>query len=349
MEETISLQEIFQVIKKRMKLIIAITVAAVLVSALITLFILTPKYEASSQFIVSQSEPAQELNINDIRTNVEMINTYNVIITSPAIMDQVIEELDLNLSNGALASKISVANAQDSQVVNVTVTDTDPAVAANIANTTVEVFKESVPTYMNVDNVSILSAAVVGDNPAPVSPNVTLNIAIAFVLGVMVGVGLAFLLEYLDTTIKTEEDIEKLLGTTSDGRCSDQWMRIQLLTHLEQREEEVRNMARRKTITKTQVSRTLVMRDQPKSPISEQFRTLRTNLQFSAIDNELKSLLVTSSSPSEGKSTTASNLAIAFAQQGKKVLLVEPIAEADYSLYISGCEQLRIKQPFNWR
>ncbi|MBR7552538.1 CpsD/CapB family tyrosine-protein kinase [Allobacillus sp. GCM10007491] len=82
-------------------------------------------------------------------------------------------------------------------------------------------------------------------------------------------------------------------------------------------------MARRKTITKTQVSRTLVMRDQPKSPISEQFRTLRTNLQFSAIDNELKSLLVTSSSPSEGKSTTASNLAIAFAQQGKKVLLVD--------------------------
>ncbi|MBR7552539.1 YveK family protein [Allobacillus sp. GCM10007491] len=211
MEETISLQEIFQVIKKRMKLIIAITVAAVLVSALITLFILTPKYEASSQFIVSQSEPTQEVNINDIRTNVEMINTYNVIITSPAIMDQVIEELDLNLSNGALASKISVANAQNSQVVNVTATDTDPAVAANIANTTVEVFKESVPTYMNVDNVSILSAAVVGDNPAPVSPNVTLNIAIAFVLGVMVGVGLAFLLEYLDTTIKTEEDIEKLL------------------------------------------------------------------------------------------------------------------------------------------
>nr|WP_289037964.1 CpsD/CapB family tyrosine-protein kinase [uncultured Allobacillus sp.] len=82
-------------------------------------------------------------------------------------------------------------------------------------------------------------------------------------------------------------------------------------------------MARRKTITKTQVSRTLVMRDQPKSPISEQFRTMRTNLQFSAIDNELKSLIVTSSSPSEGKSTTASNLAIAFAQQGKKVLLVD--------------------------
>ncbi|MFB9974864.1 CpsD/CapB family tyrosine-protein kinase [Allobacillus sp. SKP2-8] len=82
-------------------------------------------------------------------------------------------------------------------------------------------------------------------------------------------------------------------------------------------------MARRKTITKTQVSRTLVMRDQPKSPISEQFRTMRTNLQFSSIDNELKSLLVTSSSPSEGKSTTASNLAIAFAQQGKKVLLVD--------------------------
>ncbi|MFC0013762.1 MULTISPECIES: YveK family protein [Allobacillus] len=217
MEETISLQEIFLVIKKRVKLIIAITLAAILVSALITLFLFTPKYEASSQFIVSQSEPSQELNFNDIRTNVEMINTYNVIITSPAIIDQVIEKLDLNMSNGALASKINVANAQSSQVVNVTVTDTDPAVAANIANTTVEVFKESVPTYMNVDNVSILSAAVVSDDPTPVSPSVTLNIAIAFVLGLMIGVGLAFLLEYFDTTIKTEEDIEKLLDTPVMG------------------------------------------------------------------------------------------------------------------------------------
>ena len=211
MEESISLQEIFLVLKKRIKLIIVITLAAVLISALGTLLLITPKYEASSQFIVSQPEPTQEMNINDIRTNVEMINTFTVIITSPAILNQVNDELNLNTSTDALASKINVSNAQNSQVVNVTVTDTDPASAANIANTTVEIFQESIPTYMNVDNVSILSTAEIGENPSPVSPNVNLNIVIALVLGAMVGVGLSFLLEYLDTTVKTEEDIEDLL------------------------------------------------------------------------------------------------------------------------------------------
>lgn len=221
MEETISLQEIASILKKRFKLIFLITVSFALLSFLITFFLITPKYEASSQFIVNQKDSLNEFNINEIRTNVELINTYNVIIKSPAILDYVIEELNLNLSVNQLANMISVSNTQGSQVVNVTVTHTNPNRAEEIANTTVEVFQERIPVLMNVDNVNILAPANVGSNPSPVSPNMTLNIAIAIVLGLMVGVGLAFLLEYLDNTIKTEQDIEKYLDLPVMGTISN--------------------------------------------------------------------------------------------------------------------------------
>ncbi len=213
MEETISLKEIFEVIKKRFWLITLFVFGAAVIAAAISYFVLTPTYEAKSQFIVNQSQQDQtQYSINDVRMNVELINTYNVIIKSPAILEDVIETLNLSYSPSTLEGKIDVSSAQNSQVVTVTVTDPDPRLAVEIANTTVEVFQSNLPDLMNVDNVKILSEAKLAANPTPVAPKPVLNIAIAIVLGGMIGVGLAFLLEYLDTTIRTEDDIEKHLG-----------------------------------------------------------------------------------------------------------------------------------------
>lgn len=215
MEESISLKEIFGVIKKRLLLIMAITLGAAVVAAVISYFVLTPTYESSSQFIVNQSQqqdPNVQYNVNDIRANVEIINTYNVIIKSPAILEEVIEELGLSYSAGKLSENINVSNAENSQVVTVTATDENPVAAVDIANTTVAVFQDRIQEFMNVDNVSILTEAQLSPNPSPVAPNPVLNIAIAIVLGVMIGVGLAFLLEYLDNSITTEDDIDKHLG-----------------------------------------------------------------------------------------------------------------------------------------
>lgn len=214
MEETISLKEIFEIIKKRLLLILAFILGAALIAAVVSYFFLTPTYEASSQFIVNQGQQDQntQYNVNEAWSNTEIINTYNVIITSPAILDEVVEELELPYSSGILAEKIQVGNAQDSQVVTVTATDESPEMAVQLANTTVSVFQENIPEILSVDNVTILSQAELSANPSPVAPNPLLNIAIAIVLGGMVGVGLAFLLEYLDNTITSEEDIEKKLG-----------------------------------------------------------------------------------------------------------------------------------------
>ncbi|MFD1348018.1 YveK family protein [Oceanobacillus caeni] len=222
MEETISLKEIFEVLKKRILMILSITLGAAIVAAVVSYFLLTPTYESSSQFIVNQKQedPATQYNAGDIQTNVQLINTYNIIIKSPAILDEVVEDLKLPYTSEELGDKINVTSADNSQVVTVTVTDEDPAVAVDIANATVEIFQKNIPEIMNVDNVSILTKAEVAEDPTPVAPNPILNIAIAIVLGIMVGVGLALLLEYLDSTVTTEEDIEKKIGLPVIGVIS---------------------------------------------------------------------------------------------------------------------------------
>lgn len=213
MEETISLQDLFRTLKKRIVLILTITILAMGIAAVASYFFMTPIYQSSTQILVNQkADETNQFNQQAIQTNLQLINTYNVIIKSPAILSKVIEQLDLETTPAQLNGQLTVSSAQNSQVVNLTVQDENPYRAVDIANTTAEVFQTEIQTLMNVDNVNILSPAIPSDNPSPVKPQKLLNIAIAAVVGLMVGVGLAFLLEYLDTTVKTEQDVEELVG-----------------------------------------------------------------------------------------------------------------------------------------
>lgn len=221
MEETISLQDILKTIKKRLFLIISLTIVAMIAAAIISYFVMTPVYQADTQILVNQQKSQTEtIETQDIQTNLQLINTYNVIIKSPAILEKVIERLDLDISPTQLSEQITVSNAQNSQVINVSVQDAQHFKAVDIANTIAEVFQEDIPVLMNVDNVNILSPAIHLEAPSHVKPNEKLNIAIAAVIGLMLGVGLAFLLEYLDTTIKTEQDVEELLNLPIIGMIS---------------------------------------------------------------------------------------------------------------------------------
>ncbi|WP_413378001.1 YveK family protein [Alkalihalobacillus sp. 1P02AB] len=210
MEETISLQDIFSTLKRRIKLLLILPIIALVISGVVSYFVLTPIYSTSTEILVNQTSN-EAYTHNDIRTNLELINTYSDIIKSPVILDDVIAELGLNQSAGSLKSLISVSSQNNSQVVTLTVQHENPATAVNIANTTALVFQDKIVPLMNVDNVNILSPAVLSESPSPIKPNPTLNMAIAFVVGLMAAVGLAFLLEYLDPTIKSEDELERLL------------------------------------------------------------------------------------------------------------------------------------------
>ncbi|WEG13381.1 Wzz/FepE/Etk N-terminal domain-containing protein [Pullulanibacillus sp. KACC 23026] len=213
MEETISLQEIYQTIKKRIVLIVIITLLATVASGIFTKFFVTPKYDASTQVLVNQASSNQnsQIDYTQVQTNVQLINTYSVIIKSPTILNEVIRQLHLNLTADDLGDMITVNSAENSQVFTVTVESDGEAKSVRIANAVASAFKKKIQSLMKVDNVSILSKASIAEHASPVKPNLKMNVAIGFVVGLMISIGLAFLLEFLDKTIKTEEDIERYL------------------------------------------------------------------------------------------------------------------------------------------
>jgi len=211
MEETISLKELFETVRKRLSFILLLTFSTAVVAAIFSFFIITPVYQVSTQILVNRSTVDENFNTNEVQTNIQLINTYSGIITSPRILDIVSEELKGKYTTAELKEKVTVQSEDNSQILSVVVEDPNPNEAAKIANKIGEVFQREVVKIMNVDNVNILTPAEVPDDISPVKPKPLLNIAIAIVIGLMAGVGLAFLFEYLDNTLKTEEDIERYL------------------------------------------------------------------------------------------------------------------------------------------
>lgn len=212
MEETLTLKELFQALKKRLWLIALITVITATVSAVLTFFVLTPMYDVKTQLLVNQTKSEQQIyNTTELQANVQLINTYNVIIKSPTVLDKVRKNLNLERNADELNKQISVTSAEESQIVEIVVEDKSPEMAAKIANETAKVFKAEVSKVMNVDNVNILSKAVVKENINPVKPIPALNILIGIVIGLIISIATAFVLEFSDKSIKTEVDIEKYL------------------------------------------------------------------------------------------------------------------------------------------
>ncbi|PGO26573.1 capsular biosynthesis protein [Bacillus cereus] len=213
MEETISLKDLFHILRKRLAMIFSITFGVAIVSAIISYFFMTPIYQSSTQLLVNQKkQQGAAFQAGEIQTNIQLTNTYKVIIKSPVILEEVKNTLNLNLSIQDLNNKVDVINSKDSQVIAITVQDKSPKLARDIANTTAEVFKKEIAKIMTVDNVTILSKAEVMEHEGPVKPVPALNIAIAAIIGMLLSIGLIFILEFLDNTVKKEEDVENLLG-----------------------------------------------------------------------------------------------------------------------------------------
>jgi len=214
LEAAIQLSDVIKILKRHIFLILLMMVVFAGATIAVSYFVLTPIYKAETQILVNQKyeKEGQYLSSQQIDADLQLINTYNVIIKSPVILSKVIDELELKSTPEKLTEQISVSSANNSQVLTVQVEDKNAEKAVEIANTVAQVFEKEVPSLMKVDNINILSAAKLGENSKPVKPNKLLNTGIATIIGLMLGIGIAILIETFDTRIKSEQDIEEILG-----------------------------------------------------------------------------------------------------------------------------------------
>lgn len=208
-EEEIDLREILLVLRKNWRFIALITILAILISGIVSFFILQPLYEASSTILVGRKGEDSQTDYQDILLSQKLVTTYGEIIKTSSVLDQVIENQGLNLSVEGLSKKINVSPVKDTEIIRIKVTDQSAFTASNIANEISKVFSLQIQDIMNVDNVSILEMASAPNNP--IKPNKKLNIAIAAALGMMASIFLVFIKEYFDNTIKTPDDIARHL------------------------------------------------------------------------------------------------------------------------------------------
>ncbi|MGB8954114.1 MAG: Wzz/FepE/Etk N-terminal domain-containing protein [Tumebacillaceae bacterium] len=207
------LYEFGRLIRRRWLWISLATVLLVTGAAVWSYFLTEPQYEATTKLLVqSQTQNNQLFSVDQLVANQKLLTTYGEIIKSNQIADDVIGRLNLHMSAAALLSKVKVKSAADSLITSVTVTDNDPQQAVAIANAFASSFSGNLNSILKVDNVSILDEAKLIAASVPVSPRPVLNIGVALVLGLLIGIGGALLMEHFDRSFKSEEEVEDLVG-----------------------------------------------------------------------------------------------------------------------------------------
>ncbi len=211
--QTIELRDLYYMIVRRLSLIIVVTFLSAVVSGIVSVYFITPEYETFTTLMLGKPadyEENSQYTYQDVLTNQKLIGTYAEIAKSKVVMDEVLKSLKLEYTASELRGMVSVTLLNNTEVIKITVTSTNPAEAESIANEIASVFMSNVSRIMQINNVQIIDKSALPEEP--VSPRIKLNIAIAGVLGLMISVFVVFLMEALDQTIKVPEDIEKSLG-----------------------------------------------------------------------------------------------------------------------------------------
>lgn len=297
----LNLQDFLTVLRSRW-ITVCITILVAVLGAVSVSLLTTPLYQASTRLFVSTTaggSVAETYQGN--RFSQERVTSYAELLKGETVAQRAIDKLGLDMSARGLSANVTASAKPDTVLISVAVLDESAVQARDIANTLSDEFVAMVRELETPEGGDRPDARIVVEQRAsipehPVVPKSARNIAIGLVLGMAVGIGLALLRDLLDNTVKRRETLEELAGTGVVGSIP---------------------------IDKERRKQPAMSFDNDNSAIAEAFRKLRTNLQFLAVDNPPRVIVVTSSAPSEGKSTTALNLALALAEAEHDTVLVD--------------------------
>lgn len=207
----ISISEILDSLKKRWKLIVVITLCATLLSGVVSFFVLKPQYEATTKvFIGKEDGTDQGYNQSDVIMYKQLMKTYLETVKTKDLIGRALEDVKTELEVKEVLAGLTVTNVTDTQILEIKFKGKNPEEARDIVAAVTGEFINTSKTLVANGNVRVIEEVVVPENP--VSPNKKMNISIAFLLGLMVSVGLCFLLEFMDNSFKNKEQVEQELG-----------------------------------------------------------------------------------------------------------------------------------------
>lgn len=293
------LRELVALLRKRWLSLVCFVVIGLFVAGAYTLT-LPKQYTASAQLFVSTTQAEGTTAVNNAQFAAQRVKSYAEIVTSPEVLQPVVSELNLPYSAQELAGVVSASNPALTVLLDVTATDPSPVRAAEIANASAVQLGRVIENLETPNAQAIAPIKVSLTDPAeppgsPSSPRTRINLILGALVGLVVGLGWALVRNALDNTVTSPLELDQITSAPILGAVLfDANAKTQVLSALDS-----------------------------KSINSEGYRTIRTNLQYINVDDPIRAFVVTSAAPGDGKTTVACNLAIALAQSGKKVCLVE--------------------------
>ena len=293
--EYIDMKKILNIILSKKIFIALIILLSLVMSYFYSYYYKKPQYNSSVTVLLTGDEAQGEKQVTqtDLNLNSGLISTYGSIAKSANVLSKVIENLGLDISVQNLQKNLTVAEIKNTQFLKITVENSNPETAMKIANEISTVFVEQIKTIYNIQNINIIDTAEISNTPCNI--NHIKDMAIALMAGIFASEVLILILYILDDTIKSEKDIPVNLKLETIG-----------------------------TIPNTnKTNNELIIETDPKSYIVECLKTTRTNILYASNINKKKAILFTSAREKEGKSFIVNNIAVAFAQANKKVLIVD--------------------------
>ena len=215
-EIEVDIKELIGVILKKFWVIFIITVLAAIVAFTYSKFRITPQYESTTQiYILSKSDDANRVTYSDLQVGSQLTNDYMALVKSRPVLETVISELNLAVSNKSFAKMIEVSNPSNTRIISITARYSDPQIAKEIVDKIRDASAEHIKQIMDIEDVNIVEE---GNIPMQkVSPNILQNTLIGGILGGIVATLIVLVIYFLDDTIKSSDDVERYLGLSVLG------------------------------------------------------------------------------------------------------------------------------------